>query len=146
MHPVLEIAKYIVKKCIKDKHEITNLQLQRILYCVQRDFLRIFDKPAFPEMIEAWPFGAVIPEVYYEFCGAGAMPITLSPEPEEAVIQSIPVKERRLIDSVAESKRELPLWEISAETNKDGGAWRKVYKDGAGNNAIIPAKLIKKLG
>ncbi len=146
MYPVLEIAKYIVKKCIKDKHEITNLQLQRILYCVQRDFLRKLNKPAFPEIIEAWPFGAATPEVYYEFCGAGAMPISLSPEPEEAVIQSIPLNERRLIDSIVESKRLLPVWTLAQEANKNGGAWRKVYNNGEGKNEEIPTELIKSLG
>ena len=146
MYPVLEIAKYIVKKCIKDKHEITNLQLQRILYCVQRDFLQKLNKPAFPEIIEAWPFGAAIPEVYYEFSGAGTMPISLSPEPEESVIQSIPVKKRRLIDSIVESKRLLPVWTLAQETNKNGGAWHKVYNNGAGGKNEIPAKLIKQLG
>lgn len=146
MYPVLEIAKYIVKKCIKDKHEITNLQLQRILYCVQRDFLRKLNKPAFPEIIEAWPFGAAIPEVYYEFCGAGTMPISLSSEPEEAVIQSIPVKEHRLIDSIVESKRILPVWTLAQEVNKNGGAWHKTYANGKGNKETIPTELIKSFG
>ena len=146
MYPVLEIAKYIVNKCIKDNKPITNLQLQRILYCVQRDFLRKLNKPAFPEIIEAWPFGAAIPEVYYEFCGAGIMPISLSSEPEEAVIQAIPVKERRLIDSIVESKRLLPVWTLAQEANKNGGAWHKVYNNGAGKNNEIPTELIKSLG
>ena len=146
MYPVLEIAKYIVKKCIKDKYEITNLQLQRILYCVQRDFLQKLNKPAFPEIIEAWLFGAAIPEVYYEFCGAGTMPISLCPEPEEAVIQSIPLNERRLIDSIVESKMLLPVWTLAQEANKNGGAWHKVYSNGAGKEKEIPTELIKSLG
>ena len=146
MYPVLEIAKYIVKKCIKNDKPITNLQLQRILYCVQRDFLQKLNKPAFPEIIEAWPFGAAIPEVYYEFCGAGTMPISLSPEPDKAVIQSIPVKERRLIDSIVESKRLLPVWTLAQEVNKNGGAWHKVYNNGTGKGNEIPTKLIKSFG
>ena len=32
MYPVLELAKYIVVKCINDRHPISNLQLQKILY------------------------------------------------------------------------------------------------------------------
>ena len=146
MYPVLEIAKYIVSKCIKDDKRITNLQLQRILYCVQRDFLQKFGKPAFSEPIVACPFGAVIPEVYYEFGGSGAMPISLSPEPEETVIQSISIKERELIDSIIENKRALAHWDLSHETNKNGGAYDTVYADGAGNNEIIPTKLIQTLG
>ena len=69
-YPVLELAKYIVAKCIKDECPISNLQLQKILYYIQRDFLHKLDRPAFSENIEAWPFGSVVPDVYYylELC------------------------------------------------------------------------------
>ena len=47
----LDLAKYIVTKCVKDNCAISNLQLQKILYFIQRDFLRC-DKPAFSDAIE----------------------------------------------------------------------------------------------
>ena len=40
MYTALDFAKYIVKKCIDDGHPISNLQLQKILYYIQKDFLR----------------------------------------------------------------------------------------------------------
>ena len=57
MCPVLELSKYIVMKCIKDNHPISNLQLQKILYYIQREFLQKLGMLAFSESIEAWPFG-----------------------------------------------------------------------------------------
>lgn len=36
----LEVAKYVVTKCNKDKCPISNLQLQKILYYIQHDFLK----------------------------------------------------------------------------------------------------------
>ena len=40
MYSALELSKYIVTKCINDGEPISNLQLQKILYYIQRDFLR----------------------------------------------------------------------------------------------------------
>ena len=40
MYSALELSKYIVTKCINDGKPISNLQLQKILYYIQRDFLK----------------------------------------------------------------------------------------------------------
>ena len=56
MYKAMDLANYIVGKCIKDNVPITNLQLQRILYFVQKDFLKR-GSPAFSDYIEAWEFG-----------------------------------------------------------------------------------------
>ena len=146
MYPVLELAKYIVSKCIKDKHGISNLQLQKILFSIQREFLQKCKVAAFPESMEAWPFGAVVPEVYYYFSGSGAMLIGVCDEPDEAVIQSMPPEDRKLIDSIIKSKRDLAVWDLADETNKHGGAWESIYNNGSGNKKIIPAETIKSLG
>lgn len=58
MYKAMDLANYIVDKCIKDNVPITNLQLQRILYFVQKDFLKR-GSPAFLDEIEAWEFGPV---------------------------------------------------------------------------------------
>ena len=146
MYPVIELAKYIVLKCIRDKCPISNLQLQKILYYIQREFLQKYSKPAFPEMIEAWPFGPVVPDVYYYFCGAGAMRIGICDEPAEEVIQSIPENERRMIDRIIETKRILNPWDMVSETHKPGGAWDSVYRGGYGNRSVIPTNQIRTLG
>lgn len=145
MYPVLELAKYIVVKCIKDKHPISNLQLQKILYYIQREFLQKLGKPAFTESIEAWPFGPVVPDVYYYFCGAGAMRIGVCDEPIEE-IQSMPEEYRLMIDSIIENKRGLNPWDMVSETHKPGGAWDSVYKGGYGNRSTIPVSKIRELG
>ena len=145
MYPVLELAKYIVVKCIQDKHPISNLQLQKILYYIQREFLQMFCRPAFAESIEAWPFGPVVPDVYYYFCGAGAMRIGLSPEPEGEIL-SMPEEYRQIIDRIIENKRGLNPWDMVSETHKPGGAWDSVYRGGYGNRSTIPVSKIMELG
>ena len=142
--PVLELAKYIVVKCINNEHPISNLQLQKILFYVQREFLHSLNRPAFIESIEAWPFGPVVPDVYYYFCGAGAMRIGVCSTPDDTIL-SMSENERRIIDSIIESKRTLNPWDMVAETHKQGGAWDSVYNGGYGNREIIPISDIGRL-
>ena len=40
MYNALDIAKYIITKCNKDGFPISNLQLQKILYNLQKFFLQ----------------------------------------------------------------------------------------------------------
>ena len=144
-YPVLELAKYIVVKCIHDDYPISNLQLQKILFYIQREFLHRMNKPAFSESIEAWPFGPVVPEVYYYFCGAGAMRIGVCSVPNDDFL-SMSKDDRLIIDSIIERKRILNPWDMVAETHKQGGAWDSTYRGGYGNRAIIPVSEIRRLG
>ena len=139
MYKAIDLANYIVDKCIKDDTPITNLQLQRILYFVQKDFLKR-GYQAFSDDIEAWRCGPVVPNVYFYFCGFGAMPISISRG-------SIPnlTSDKNVIDNIVEAKRSLAPWEIAKETSKITGAWSKVYDNGKGRQCIIPVDLIKEL-
>lgn len=140
VYSAIDLSKYIVTKCVLDKHPISNLQLQKILYYVQKAYL---DKGmrAFSDEIEAWQFGPVVPESYYRFAGFGAMPISLS---YSAV--DIAPNDRTIIDSVVEEKRIMDPWDLVEDTHKPNGAWCQVYKDGLGNRKIIPVELIKAVG
>ena len=140
MYRAIELSKYIVSKCIDDGFPISNLQLQKILYYIQRDFLRI-GKPAFPDAIEAWQFGPVVPNVYYYYCGFGAMPISI---PEEK--PWISIADRSMIDKIVDSKRILYPWDLVKETHQTGGAWDRIYDNGNGNHHKIPIDLIQKVG
>lgn len=53
MYNAIDLSKYIVSKCVIDGHPISNLQLQKILYYIQKDFLQR-DEVAFSDNIEAW--------------------------------------------------------------------------------------------
>lgn len=139
MYKSMDLANYIVDKCIKDNAPITNLQLQRLLYFVQKDFLKR-GSPAFSDYIEAWEFGPVVPNVYFYFCGFGATPISISRD-------SVPnlTSDKNIIDNIVEAKRDLDSWVTAKETNKITGAWSKVFNDGKGRQHIIPVDLIKEL-
>ncbi len=140
MYTAIDLSKYIVSKCIEDCHPVSNLQLQKILYYIQKDFLNRGDR-AFSDEIEAWQFGPVVPNVYYHYCGYGAMPISSAHEKYE-----VDVKDKKIINTIVESKRILDPWTMVAETHKANGAWAQIYKKGLGNHQVIPVDLIKAVG
>lgn len=140
MYEALQLAKYIVSKCVLENNPISNLQLQKILYYIQKDFLKR-NTIAFMDVIEAWQFGPVVPTVYYHFCGFGAMPIT-------AKYDGIDIKKEDAfyIDPIVQEKRDLYPWDLVADTHNPDGAWAQTYQNGEGNRKVIPLELIRRAG
>lgn len=138
-YEAVHIAKYIINKCTIDQHPISNLQLQKILYCIQRYFLKN-DMLAFDDDFEAWQFGPVIPEVYYLFCGFGAIRIRMKYDID------IGSDYATIINPIIERKRLLNPWDWSEDINATGKAWDKVYSNGSGNHKVIPKQIVKNIG
>ncbi len=77
MYNVLDVCRYIINYSNDKNYGISNLKLQKILYFVQAYFLACTDehKPCFEERIEAWDFGPVVPDAYYEYKQYGSADI-----------------------------------------------------------------------
>lgn len=141
MYNALDVAKYVVSKCTNDRQPINNLQLQKILYCIQKKFLNM-DIKFIDDFVEAWQFGPVYPEVYYYFCGFGAIPITIVYDNVINIIDELQI----VVDQVAEEKRIKEPWDLVEEIHHPGGAWDAVYRDGLGDHDIISNEMILKRG
>ena len=136
----LDLAQYIVNKCIQDNHPISNLQLQKIMFFIQKEFLQNNFGIAFEDRIEAWQFGPVVPITYSKYCCFGGMPITIY---EESPF--IP-EHKNLVDNIIIEKRKLRPWDMVEMTHKPGGAWDNVYKHGDGLYGVIYSDNIKDFG
>lgn len=139
MYSALNVAKYIIDKCTRENYPISNLQLQKILYYIQREFLQRGTK-AFPEEIEAWQFGPVVPEVYMQYCGFGALPIRMK------YMINVEKDDVKIINPIVEKKRLLNPWDMVSDTHSAGKAWDLIYRDGLGDHQVIPQPLIKSKG
>jgi len=142
-YSAFDLARYILKKCIDEDHPISNLQLQKILYCIQECFLREKGHEAFPESIEAWQFGPVVPKVYDECRIYGGRTIVWMSEDERNIILK-DEKDKALIDGIVEEKRNIDPWDTVQLTKKELGAWAEVYDNGNGAYKEIPIETIKK--
>ena len=99
-----------------------------------------FGNCLFMDEIQAWQFGPVVPEVYYQFCGFGSGAITMKYDVE---IEDDDVK---MINPIVESKREKDPWDLVSETHSQGKAWDITYRNGAGNRHVISPELIRTKG
>ena len=76
MNTARQVAHYFLSFTDEEAVEfISNMKLQKLCYCAQGFHLALTGKPLFPESIEAWTHGPVIPALYrsYKGCGAGAI-------------------------------------------------------------------------
>ena len=134
MTDALDIARYIICFCNRCGTKITNLKLQKLLFYIQRYSLQTTGHPAFADLIEAWQFGAVVPNVYYRYCGYGSMPI----------YEDTSNIELHEYDSLIASKKDLFPWDMIEEIQSHGSSWERAYKHG--NKTIITIDEIKKYG
>jgi uncharacterized phage-associated protein len=138
----LTLSKYIINKCTIDNCPITNLTLQKILYCIQLYFLKNKGACLFKDDIEAWIFGPVVPVVYYHFCGFGSMPLKVTYDecfvfnPDTLLI----------VDKIIEEKRKLKPWDLVKNIQSEGKAWDKTYNKGVGNKTVISKNEMKQNG
>ena len=135
MCDAITVAKYIINRCAEDNQPVSNLQLQGILYIIQKTFL-LAGVPVFEDEFEAWQIGPVILKVYNSYCGFGASRIRLFfPDVQ------VPDEFRKIIDCIVKAKRQLAPWELAEETND--AAWKQTYSNGTGNHRCIPKSLIR---
>lgn len=143
MYSAVDLARNILKMCVEDGHPISNLQLQKILYFVQVAFLKKTGHAIFSDPIEAWRFGPVVPNAYYEFCGFGGMAI---PDIPKGTYAKLSEKEDNFLVQVVNDKRKLSAWDMVMQTHRTGGAWDKTYAGGKGNRMTITLDLIRNFG
>ena len=72
---VMDVARYIVNYCTEQNKPVSNLKLQKMLYYIWIEYHRRTNEYLFEDNIYAWPFGPVVPDVYYEYCSYAGSPI-----------------------------------------------------------------------
>jgi uncharacterized phage-associated protein len=126
MAAAYEAAKYIIKSLPVD-----NLKLQKLLYYSQAVHLVLYNKtPLFPEEIEAWDYGPVVPEVYRKYKTHGFDTIPISDEPSLLL-----PKEMKSVDMVIASLGEMSGPELINQTHRET-PWRDAYRPGKPSRTI----------
>jgi uncharacterized phage-associated protein len=63
-----DVAQYFLAKAGEDAGDlISNLKLQKLVYYAQGFALVLLKKPLFPQCIEAWIHGPVVPALYHAY-------------------------------------------------------------------------------
>lgn len=130
---VAEVAKYIINHENEMCRPTSNLRLQKLLYFVQVQSILLSDNPCFPEKIEAWNFGPVIPEIYHKYKMFGVADIPTSPE--TPVIDD---NSKYIIDDILEQCAKYTTTQLVAITHNQS-PWRNAYKNGTNTQISVGA-------
>jgi uncharacterized phage-associated protein len=126
-----EVAKYIIKSLPVD-----NLKLQKLLYYSQAVHLVLNDKALlFPEPIEAWDYGPVVPLVYrkYKSCGFDILSTVDKPV-------SLKINEIRSVDMALACFGEMSGPALINQTHGEP-PWKDAYRPGRPSREISPDSI-----
>lgn len=121
----LELAKKIVNIAHDENLDITNLQLQKVMYYIQGQFMNEFGYRAFKEDILCWDYGPVVESVWKKFNKFGRYPIF---QKFETNIQ-LNSKELLIIKKVLHEKLNMNIWDLVDETHSEL-PWKHAFESG----------------
>ena len=139
MIAVMNLAQYILYKCMKDGKPINNIQLQKILYFIQGEHLAQKGVPLFDKDFEAWQYGPVIRSIYSKYCGYGASGIVMIAKPSKELDDEV----CKFVNPIVEELREQNAWSLVEKSLTQGGAWEQTFRGGARKYYPIPKDAIK---
>ena len=138
MYRAIQIARYIIDLCNREGNPVSNLELQKILYFLQVYYMRRHDGlPLFEDEICAWPYGPVVPDVYYTYNGYGGAVIRNSYDTSDVSNAD----REALQEPILRLKQKGP-WTLVDMSHKADGPWDVTYKDGMGNRKVINPGLL----
>lgn len=141
---------YILKKEEIQIPKLTHMKLQKLLYFAYGWHLAIFEEKLFNSVIEAWPFGPVIPKVYRAFKQYGPNEIS-TPYPtlgssvrNAANVEKDPILVA-FLEKIAETYGHIDAFQLSKMTHEKDTPWWKIASKYSGNipdGTDIPDDLI----
>jgi uncharacterized phage-associated protein len=99
---------------------MSNLKLQKLMYYAQGFALALLGKPLFPERLEAWTHGPVVPALYHEYKRYGAEAI---PPPQTLDFARYDQETRDLLDEVYAVYGQFAAWKLRNMTHREP-PWR----------------------
>ena len=128
-----QIARYFLAKTDEGVGDlISNLKLQKLCYYAQGLGMATRGEPMFPEPLEAWLHGPVVPGLYraYRQYEANAIPPVTDLD-----LESYEPADRKILDDVYDFYGQYSAWRLRQMTHGEA-PWREAYEADA--NHVIP--------
>ena len=148
MHSARSIANSILKIAQDSGSQLTNMQLQKLVYFAHGWHLALKGEPLLADAVKAWNFGPVIPPLYNSLKKFGNGVVTelinrKDPETSDALIPQEPESEfvKQLLVRVWQVYGRMTGAQMSYLTHQDGTPWDTVWKKE--KFSVIPNELIR---
>lgn len=67
MADTINVGNTILQRAFIENVDITPMKLQKLLYCLYKEYYKRTKRPLFGERFEAWKYGPVLPSIYAAF-------------------------------------------------------------------------------
>lgn len=132
-YDALDVAEYVLWYCEQRLSKaITNIQLQKILYYIQGRYIAEHEYPLFDNDMEAWDYGPVIPDVYYEYRQYRSNYITGVKPKNKDLFENDDID---LIENTIIEKCNLNVWTLVNDTHNEE-PWIRAFHQPGKNNLI----------
>lgn len=135
IYSAIDISNYIIDKCNKENIFINNLKLNKLLYFVQKEHLKKYNRILFIEELLPYRYGASVENVYRVFKYYGRDNIN---EPIDKLI-NIEEESKEIIDSIILKYRNCKSMEMVILSRKEE-SYKKAIKE---KSNIIKIEWIK---
>jgi uncharacterized phage-associated protein len=147
----LEIANEFLRLAQEEDVQLTQMQLQKLVYLAHGYFLAINDKPLVEDNVEAWDYGTVFRPLWDALTQYGKTPVReiirwgdgrgfIREGGKEANARLRP-EEKEIVEKVWTTYGHYPAFKLSALTHEPNGPWERHYVKG--ENRVIPNESIR---
>jgi uncharacterized phage-associated protein len=146
MYEARKICNYLLANFARNVHPLTNLRLNKLIFFIHADSLKVKPDGLIRNHFEAWQFGPVIRPVFDSFKVYGDKPIT-GPALylDYASGKQIPIphsdigpSDAEIIDRSFEEYNRFSTGQLVALSHEPGGPWDVVYKTHLADKTASP--------
>ena len=139
-NPLVSVADEILRLSTLKDRRLTPMKLMKLSYISFGWYIANYNVRLYPERIEAWRYGPVMPVLYYEYKKWGRSPIDYTVSDKE---NSISDNIKDFLKLVEEEYGRFSGVQLSALTHQKGSPWHQVYKTDV-PGIEIPEQIIYK--
>lgn len=144
------VANFFLEKGNDESRAITPLKLLKLVYIAHGWNLALTGERLFPDRVEAWQHGPVIPSLYHEFKHYGKAPIdeystAFDLDSFDLTLPTIPngdTRTSKILEYVWSAYKGFSGWQLRNKTHSSGSPWDQVYEDGC-RDTEIPDDLVE---
>lgn len=145
---IIKDAYYLISKFLDDGKNITNLQVQKLMYFFEAYYMNVYNvEKVYDCNFCAWAFGPVAIPLYKEFKKFGNDCIELTEE-EKKEGKNIPAESKKLLDIIYNVFKNESAMRLVELTHRQDSPWTEVWdkngkKVGYGDNTYIDKEKTK---
>ena len=152
--PSTAIANEFLRRAMRDRRPLTQMQLQKLVYIAHGWNLAINLRPLTTDDPQAWDYGPVYPDLWEAVRGYGGQPVGrmiknsdnfanfFADDADQEARAEITAQETDLIDRVYEIYGQYHAFKLSAMTHEPGTPWYQVFVDNQNPKGLIHNNII----